>query len=100
MGSSGGVLALLAGGELSEITVIITLPMKQVALDGVLNARVPDKTVASIHFVVENLGLASLGLRDQALIENVEDILADLLKFGLDLLAVIADGANVLIGAL
>lgn len=100
VGSSGSVLALLAGGKLSEITVVITLPVTQIGLDGILRVRMPDKIVANIHLMVENLGLASLGLGDQALVENVEDILADRLEFGLNLLAVIADGADVLVGAL
>ena len=52
------------------------------------------------HLVVEDLGLAGLGLGDERLVEDVEDILADLLELGLDLLAVVADGANVLLGAL
>ena len=52
------------------------------------------------HLVVENLGLARLGLGDEGLVEDVQDILADLLELGLDLLAVVADGANVLLGAL
>ena len=52
------------------------------------------------HLVVEVLGLARLGLGDKGLIKDVEDILADLLELGLDLLAVVADGANVLLGAL
>ena len=50
--------------------------------------------------MVEDLGLARLGLRDEGVVEDVEDILADLLKLGLDLLAVVADGANVLLRAL
>ena len=50
--------------------------------------------------MVEDLGLAGLGLGDERLVEDVEDILADLLELGLDLLAVVADGANVLLGAL
>jgi hypothetical protein len=53
-----------------------------------------------VHLVVENLGLARLGLGDEGLIEDVQDILANLLKLGLDLLAVVADGANVLLRAL
>lgn len=52
------------------------------------------------HLVVEDLGLSSLGLGDESVVEDVEDILADLLQFGLDLLAVIADNTNVLIGTL
>ena len=50
--------------------------------------------------MVEDLGLAGLGLGDERLVEDVEDILADLLELGLDLLAVVADGANVLLRAL
>ena len=52
------------------------------------------------HLVVEDLGLARLGLGDKGVIEDVEDILADLLELGLNLLSVVADGANVLLRAL
>ena len=52
------------------------------------------------HLEVEDLGLASLGLGEERSIKDVKDILADLLQLGLDLLTVIADNANVLIGAL
>ena len=50
--------------------------------------------------MVEDLALASLGLGDEALVEDGEDILADLLELKLDLLAVLADDADVLVGAL
>jgi hypothetical protein len=50
--------------------------------------------------VVEDLALARLGLGDQGVIKDVEDILADLLELGLDLLAVVADDGNVLVGTL
>ena len=53
-----------------------------------------------IHLVVEDLALAGLGLGDEALVKNVEDILADLLELKLDLLTVLADDTNVLLGAL
>lgn len=52
------------------------------------------------HLVVEDLGLSSLGLGDESLIKNIKHILAHLLQLGFDLLAVIADDADVLIGAL
>jgi hypothetical protein len=52
------------------------------------------------HLVVEHLGLARFGLGDKRVVKDVEDILADLLELGLDLLSVVADGANVLLGAL
>jgi hypothetical protein len=54
----------------------------------------------NLHLVVEDLRLASLGLGDQGLIQDVEDVLADLLELGLDLLTVITDDTNVLVGTL
>lgn len=50
--------------------------------------------------MVEDLAFASLSLGDQALVEDVEHILADLLKLKLDLLAVLADDIDVLARAL
>jgi hypothetical protein len=52
------------------------------------------------HLVVEDLGLAGFGLGDEGVVQDIEDILADLLELGLDLLAVFTDGSNVLLGAL
>jgi hypothetical protein len=93
MRGSSGSLALLTRGELGKIAVIVTLPMILLEPDS-------NEHVASIHLVVEDLGLAGLGLGDEGLVENIEDILADLLEFRLDLLAVIADGSDVLVRAL
>jgi len=50
--------------------------------------------------VVEDLGLARLRLWNEGLVKDVKDILADLLKLELDLLTVLADDANVLVGSL
>jgi len=50
--------------------------------------------------VVKDLGLPRLGLGDERVIENVKDILADLFELGLNLLAVLADDGDVLLGAL
>lgn len=50
--------------------------------------------------MVEDLGLAAGGLGDQVVVEYVEDVLADALELLLDLDAVVADGADVLLGAL
>jgi hypothetical protein len=50
--------------------------------------------------VVEDFGLSRLSLWDQGLIQDIEDILADLLELGLDLLTVVADSRNMLIGTL
>lgn len=52
------------------------------------------------HLVVEDLGLSGGGVGDQAVVENVEDILADLLELQLNLGAVLLDGGHVLVGAL
>lgn len=52
------------------------------------------------HLVVEDLGLASGGVGDEEVVQNVEDILADLLELGLDLVAVVLDGGDVLVGSL
>ena len=47
--------------------------------------------------MVEDLGLARLGLGDQGVVKDVENILADLLELGLNLLAVFTNDANVLV---
>ena len=58
------------------------------------------RKVINVHLVVEDLGLASGGVGDEGLIQNIEDILADLLELLLDLHAVLLDGSDVLVGAL
>ena len=50
--------------------------------------------------MVEDLRLSGLGLGDQGLIQDIQDILADLLKLGLNLLTVITDGRDMLVGTL
>ncbi len=50
--------------------------------------------------MIEDLRLSGLSLWDQGLIQDIENILADKLKFGFDLLTVVADGGNVLVSAL
>ena len=47
-----------------------------------------------VHLVVEDLGLARLGRGNQVLVENLEDVLADLGELVLNLLAVLLDKAN------
>ncbi len=48
--------------------------------------------------MIEDLGLARLGLWNQRIVQNIENILTDSLQLSLDLLAVVADGSNMLIG--
>lgn len=54
----------------------------------------------NVHLVVENLRLARLGLWDEGLVQNIKDILANFLEFGLNLLTIVTDGADVLVRAL
>ncbi|KAI6772534.1 hypothetical protein HG530_003492 [Fusarium avenaceum] len=68
-GLVGGVLAAVANGELSEITVVVTLP-----------ARLVNK---------EDLGLARFGRGDKVLVKDLEDVIADLGELGLNLLSVL-----------
>lgn len=93
MGSSGRILALVTARELGEVTVVVTLP---IPLSDVSSANTPTFS----HLVVEDLGLSGLGLGDQAVVENIENILANLLELELNLLTVLADDADVLVCAL
>lgn len=47
--------------------------------------------------MVEYLRLARLGLWDERIVENIEDVLADFLELGFDLLTVVADGRDMLL---
>lgn len=58
------------------------------------------RRTTSLHLVVEHLGLASLSLGNKGLVKNVEHILADSLQLIFDLLTVVTDDRNVLLGAL
>jgi hypothetical protein len=50
--------------------------------------------------VVEDLALAGLGLGNEALVKDIEDIFADLLELKLDFAAVIADDGDMLVRTL
>lgn len=73
----GGVLAVGAGGELGQITVVVTL-----------------------HFVVEHAALAGRRARNQVLLEHVQDVRADVAQFLLHLAAVVLDHLKFLLGTL
>lgn len=53
-----------------------------------------------VHLVVKDLGLARGSVGDEAVVEDIEDVLADLLELGLDLVAVLLDGGDVFLGTL
>ena len=50
--------------------------------------------------MVEDLGLAGGGIGDEGVVQDIEDVLADLLKLKLDLGTVLLDGGDVLLRAL
>lgn len=54
----------------------------------------------AIHLVIKDLGLAADGVGNEALIQDIKNILADLLELELNLAAVLLDGGDVLVGAL
>jgi hypothetical protein len=87
-GLVGGLLTLIANGKLSEITVIITLPGETAsAAELQIKAR-------RLHLVVEDLGLSTLGRWNQMRVKDIKDILTDLGKLCLDLLAILLDQSN------
>lgn len=88
-GLVGRVLAAIANGELGKVAVVVTLPTKVVSISSQHRNR-----RESLHLVVEDLGLARLGRRDEVGIEDIENVVADLGKLGLDLLAVLLDKAD------
>ena len=50
-----------------------------------------------LHLVVKDLRFTRLGFGDQRILKDVENILAHFLQLRLNLLAVVADGANMFI---
>jgi hypothetical protein len=99
-GLVGGGLALVAHGELGEVTVVVTLPVGgETTVSFVRDTRIGDCGHNS-HLVVEDLGLAALGRGDEVLLEDLKDVLADLAKLGLDLLTVLLDQADLRLVAL
>jgi hypothetical protein len=83
----GGRLALVADGELGKVAVVVTLPVKEISL----LAPCDQERQWCLHLMVEHLRLAALGGGDQVLVQACQDVLADLGKLGLDLLAVLLD---------
>lgn len=93
----GGVLALVTKGEFREITVIISLPGKELKKKSHARKYVFGR---SLHLVIEDLGLSGLGRGNEMLVQDLQDILADPGQFGLDLLAVFLDQSDLALVAL
>lgn len=53
-----------------------------------------------VHLVVKYLRLSRLGLGDEGLVQNIQNILAHTLELGLNLLTVITDCSDMFVGAL
>ena len=84
-GLVGGLLSLVTGGELGEVSVVVSHPNHAGSvLVGIL---VGDGS----HLVVEDLGFTSGSRRDQVLVQNAQDVFTDLGQLGLDLLSVTLD---------
>lgn len=90
----GALLALVASGELGKVAVVITLPVNEFRVSSrATNQKHP-------HLVIEDLRLAGSGRGDEVLVQNVEDILADLGELALDLLPVALDHGDLSLIAL
>jgi len=100
MRSSRSTLALLTGSELGKVAVVVALPVDMLSASRRAIRTESAQSRARIHLVVEDLALAALGFGDQAIVEHIEHILADLLELQLNLLTVLADDADVLVRAL
>lgn len=89
-GLVSGLLSLVANSKFSKITVVVTLPLEMSEMQDPVNER----DVINSHLVIEDLGLAALSGRNQVLLKNLKNVLADLGKLGLNLLAVLLDQSN------
>ena len=96
VGGGSGILALLARGEFSKITVVIALPVETRGSEYVLLSLLG---IVS-HLVVKDSGFARLGLRDEVLVEHIKNVLTDILQLFLNLIAVVANCANMLLRSL
>jgi hypothetical protein len=94
VGSGGSLFPLITRGKLSKITMIITLP----AISSLSVNRLEGRHL-DLHLVIKHFRLAGFGFGNQRLIQNVKNISADLFQLCLDFLTILADFANMLIGA-
>lgn len=93
----GGSLALIANSELSKVAVVVALPARRTGVSK-YSGRVGKKEIS--HLVVKDLGLAALSRGDQVAVQALQDVLADLGEFGLDLLTVLLDKSDLSLIAL
>ena len=89
----GRVLALVARSEFGQVAVVVTLPIAVLVTKSLVDLKYS-------HLVVEDLGLAALGRLDKMIVQDFEDILADIRQLLLDLLTILLDKRNVRLVAL
>ncbi len=98
-GLVGGVLALVTGSELGEVTVVVSHPNfdRSEGWDQPNSVRShgPNPYFSRhSHLVVEHLALTSSSGRNEVLVKNIKDVLADLGELSLDLLPVTLDHSD------
>lgn len=81
----GRVFSLVTGSKLGEVSVVVSHPASSAAAHSWVQS-----TICS-HLVVEHLGFTRSSAGDEVLVKDLEDVLADLGKLGLDLLSVSLD---------
>lgn len=88
----GGLLSLIVGGELGQVSVVITLHL--VVEDDALGEL--GGVGAVLGFGSSSLSRGLLELGDQVLLQHVENIVADILQTGLNLLTEVVDDLSLL----
>jgi hypothetical protein len=80
-------LALVGSSELSEVAVVVALPSRtsEEAFEGGGRGEI------GLHLVVEHLRFTGLGRGNQVLVQNLEDVFADLSELLLNCLTVFLD---------
>lgn len=96
----GRILAGVANGELGEVAVVVTLPVNVLAIVQAMvrqgrwypsSAGGKKLNGEHAHLVVEHLGLSRRSGGNKVLVENLEDVIANLGEFRLDLDSVLLD---------
>lgn len=88
-GLVGAVLSLVSSGEFSKITVVITHPIG--AISQMITVYVEEECS---HLVVEDLRLARGSRGNEVLLEDIEDVFANLSELALNFLSVALDHSD------
>lgn len=88
------LLSVVAGGKLSQVTVVVSLPAENHQ-----SQHGKPKAAINSHFVIEDLWLARGGAGDEVLVEDAEDVGANVSELLFHLSSVIPDHLELLLGA-